>query len=111
MNALDLFLLSSSGEGWPNVVGEVMVCGVPCVATDAGDTAQIIGDAGIVVAVGDSDALASAALEFMSRPKAQRELSAKAARQQIEEQFNINAIAFRYRAKYEQALQTTGGQK
>ena len=111
MNALDLFLLSSSGEGWPNVVGEAMACGVPCVATDAGDTAQIIGDAGIVVAVGDSDALASAALEFMSRPKAQRELSAKAARQQIEEQFNINAIAFRYRAKYEQALQTTGGQK
>jgi glycosyltransferase involved in cell wall biosynthesis len=58
-NALDILVLSSSGEGFPNVVGEAMSSGIPCVVTDVGDSARVVGDAGVVVMPQDSVQLAA----------------------------------------------------
>ena len=67
--ALDALVSSSAfGEGFSNVIGEAMACGVPCIATEVGDSAWIIANANQVVPAGDAAALAAAMTRFARLP-------------------------------------------
>lgn len=66
-NSMDIFCSSSYAESFPKVVGEAMACGVPCVVTDAGDTAVIVGDMGIVVPRNEPEMLAKGLLAMIER--------------------------------------------
>jgi len=92
-NAIDIVTSSSSyGEGFPNVIGEAMSCGVPCVVTDVGDSALVVGDSGLVVLAKDSAALCSAWCEILSlKPSKFKELST-AARMHIVNTFSVGTL-------------------
>lgn len=65
--AIDIACLPSVAEGFPNVLAEAMSAGLPCVATDVGDAASLVGDAGWIVPSDDATALASALSDAISR--------------------------------------------
>lgn len=94
---VDIFALSSRwGEAFPNVLGEAMSAGVPCAATDVGDSAIIIGDTGAVAPPGDPTALAEALLRLLRlSPERRKELGA-AARKRVGELYALGAVRKQY---------------
>ena len=102
--ALDIASSSSSSEAFPNVIGEAMSCGVPCVVTDVGDSAWLVGDTGTAVPAQDSDALARAWMELCAAdPSRRRDLGA-AARERIAAHFSMASVAAQYEQMYERIL-------
>ena len=97
MRSMDIFVLSSLGEAFPNVVTEAMASGVPCVVTDVGDAAEIVGDTGWVVPPRDPQALALAMAEALSETPEQRAVRGQAARKRIEEKYDIARMVTAYR--------------
>ncbi len=95
MAALDVATSSSLGEAFPMVLIEAMSCGVPCAATDVGDSALIVGDTGMVVAPDDSPALAAAWGMLLDMPVAERAELGRRARERVLEHYAIEQVAER----------------
>jgi glycosyltransferase involved in cell wall biosynthesis len=94
--SLDLQVSSSVTEAMPRVVGEAMACGVPCVVTDVGDSALLVGDTGHVVPAGDDRALADHCLALLQTSSASRQALGLRARQRIVEQFSLDRMVVRH---------------
>jgi glycosyltransferase involved in cell wall biosynthesis len=95
-NALDLLVLSSAfGEGFSNVLGEAMACGVRCVATDVGDAREILDDSGTVVPPSNPEALAAAILTSLKRVRSEGSSSGAGVRQRVAENFSVDTLVER----------------
>jgi glycosyltransferase involved in cell wall biosynthesis len=99
-DAADGFVSSSAWEGMPLVVGEAMAMEKPVVATDVGGTREIVGEAGIIVKAGNSDALAAAMIEQMRQTAEQRKAIGRAARFRIAADFSMDARANEWESLY-----------
>jgi len=96
MSALDIVVSSSAwGEGFPNVIGEAMASEVPCVVTDVGDSAYIVGKYGLVCPVGDDQCIATSLLELIEN-KQERKTAGKQARKRIKENYSMDKIKKEY---------------
>jgi glycosyltransferase involved in cell wall biosynthesis len=107
--ALDVFCLSSRSEGFPNVVGEAMAAGLPCVVTDVGDAALLLGDGGIVVPQEDYNALGAALTRIAKLGAPERTALGAIARARIETQFSMKEISRRFAEMYCQVTGVTQG--
>jgi glycosyltransferase involved in cell wall biosynthesis len=99
--ALDISCLPSWSESFPNVVVEAMACGIPCVATDAGDTKFIVGDTGRVVPHSDPSALADAMIELIELRAEERVALGRRARDRVKANFSMQKTIRAYEGIYE----------
>jgi sugar transferase (PEP-CTERM/EpsH1 system associated) len=105
MRTMDLFVLPSLGEGISNTILEAMSTGVPVVATAVGGNAELVGDGvtGALVPPDEPGAMMRAILRYYRNP----DLLAghgRAARQQVERSFSIEAMTQGYIRVYDKAL-------
>jgi glycosyltransferase involved in cell wall biosynthesis len=98
--AMDIATTSSVSEAFPIAIGEAMACGTPCVVTDVGDSALIVGDTGHVVPPGDPQALAQAWGRLIEAGPEMRCRLGMAARRRIQQHFALPSIVERYQAVY-----------
>jgi len=96
-----IYVSSSLSEGSPISILEAMACGKPIIATDAGGTAEILGDSGIVVPPRNPEALADAIGRLMRDKRLAIDLG-KAARRRVEELFSLERMIGSYRRIYDE---------
>ena len=100
--AMDIFCMPSRTEGFPNALGEAMAMGLPCVATDVGDTKILVGDTAALVPAQDELSLAHALIGLITMTKEQRFQMGEKARDHVLAEFSIEKACERYSAVYQQ---------
>jgi glycosyltransferase involved in cell wall biosynthesis len=99
--AFDVATCSSTSEGFPHAVVESMACGVPCVVTDVGDAADIVGDTGIVVPPRDPTALAGAWADLLGAEAHVRAALGEGARARVVARYTLERMVDAYERLYE----------
>jgi N-acetyl-alpha-D-glucosaminyl L-malate synthase BshA len=101
----DLFLLPSESESFGLAALEAMACRVPVIATAVGGLPEVVvdGESGVLLPVGDADAMAEAALSLLQNPE-RLEAFRAAARRRAEDEFEESRIVHRYRDLYHRVL-------
>ena len=89
LNTLDIFILSSQTEAFPNSLAEAMLCERPCIATDVGEVRNIISDTGLIIPKKDPIQLATACMEMIRKPKIDRQALGILARNRINKHYSM----------------------
>lgn len=100
MPVFDLYVSTSLwGEGFPNVLGEAMACGVPCAASDVGDCRYLLTEYGEVFEPNeDKEQVASLCIEQLTKSSHNKQRL----RQYIKNNYSIEQIVQQYQKLYQQ---------
>lgn len=100
--AFDVASSTSVTEAFSNTIGEAMACGVPCAVTNVGDSATIVGEAGLVVPPGDPVDMAKAWEKLFYLGSEGRAKLGQSARARIIENFSLESVVQRYESLYQE---------
>jgi glycosyltransferase involved in cell wall biosynthesis len=100
LSAMDIFVSPSRTEGFPNALAEAMMVGLPCVATDVGASAIVLGDAGALVGCDDIDGLAIAVRKQLQMTSEQRRDMGAAARRHAVDICSVQQCVQEYSSLY-----------
>ena len=101
--AMDVFCLHSKTEGFPNVLGEAMAMGLPCVTTDVGDAKLLLGSTGVVVSV-SALSVCQAVSHLLNLDKQDLIDMGACARQRLEDNYSLSKIILQYNDVYKSLI-------
>ncbi|MDC0951259.1 glycosyltransferase [Candidatus Pelagibacter sp.] len=104
MTSFDMLCLTSKAEGFPNVIGEAMLSGLPCISTDVGDAKNIIGKTGWIVPNNSTTLFAKYLDNILKMPENELKKYGKSARELIIKNYDINKIRDQYISHYNSIL-------
>jgi len=104
LSAMDIFCLHSKSEGFPNALGEAMAIGLPCVSTDVGDAAYLLGGDGVLVPAENAEALSTGLEQLVNLSHERRKVIGKRARARVCNDFTMHRTAERFGAVYQSLM-------
>jgi glycosyltransferase involved in cell wall biosynthesis len=113
IEGLDLVVHASmTGEPFGQVIIEGMAAGKPVVATNGGGVPEIVedGSTGILVPMGDVQAMADAICEILADPVRAREMGIRG-RQRVENHFTVELTASKVETVFYEVLRRHGNQR
>jgi glycosyltransferase involved in cell wall biosynthesis len=101
LGSVDIVVLPSYREGLPRTLVEAAACGLPLITTDVPGCREVVSDGvdGLLVPMGNSDALAQAIARLQDHPAFARQLG-EAARRKARTQFDERIVIQRTMAVY-----------
>ena len=101
MCSIDCHVLSSAyGEAFPNVIAEAMASGIPCIATNVGDSKYIVGETGWIVNPRDPKELFQSMHKVMNLNKEEISRLGKSARKKVITEYSLNKMIYSYQNLY-----------
>ena len=98
--AMDVFCMPSRTEAFPLGLGEAMSMGLPCVATNVGDTAVLTGNTAVLVPAQDEHALAHGLQKIIALTQSQRKQMGQLAKERVMREFPLEKLRRRYESIY-----------
>ena len=98
-NGIDLLLLTSHSESFPNVIAEAMLCSTPVLSSDAGCSKKIIDDCGFIMKKNDSESIFNnlkKSIDILQTKKKEWKFLKKKSLNKIKREFSIKKMANTY---------------
>ncbi|OBP15335.1 hypothetical protein A5320_08200 [Rheinheimera sp. SA_1] len=96
----DLFCMPSRSEAFPVALGEAMLAGLPCVATNVGDSKALGGPDTVFVEACDVNALANAIVEMSQQSPDELAQKGSLGRKRVEQLYSIENVSQHYKTIY-----------
>lgn len=98
--AMDILCSSSVNEGFPNVIAEGMSAGLACVATDIGNSRELLAGSGIIVPARSASGLAQGLAQLCAETSEARCKRGRRARERIIARYSLSSVRDEYLALY-----------